>query len=359
MKITKIQASAHRIPIRLPLIEKLSHGAITVTRIETDNGLVGYGFNNGSSPFAVKEYVNRELGPALLGQDPLNTERLWHQLFWRFNQRARTGAVSDACSTLDIALWDIKGKALGLPIYQLLGGAQSEVPVYATYGMPQYSIDQLVEAGLMRIRQGHTRLKMVVAHHSPAEDAKRAAAVREAVGDSVELMVDANHMLDVRRASYLARLLEPYNISWFEEPVHNNEPADLLALRERTSIPIAAGQIEAFRWFQRNMIATGAVDIAQTDVVNVGGFTEGLKVAHLAQAYHLPLATHGWPRLNMHLVAGVANGWRVEFHATLEPVEEAIFESVALPEDGTVKLPAEPGLGLTVREDVLKETETV
>ena len=182
-------------------------------------------------------------------------------------------------------------------------------------------------------------------------------AVREAVGENIQLMVDANQQLSLRQATELARRLEPCNLTWFEEPVYHNNVQDMATLRTRTSIPLAAGQSQEMSWQQRLLIAGGAVDIAQADVVNVGGFTEGLKVAHLARSFDLPMATHGWPLLNMHLMAGVSNGWRVEFHAEPQKLGETIFADAPRPEGGWINLPEKPGLGLEVNEAALKEYE--
>ena len=182
-------------------------------------------------------------------------------------------------------------------------------------------------------------------------------AVREAVGDGIQLMVDGNKMLDLRKAIELARRIEPCNITWFEEPVHYNDFHDMAVLRTRTSIPIAAGQSEEGCWQYRHFIAGGAVDIVQTDVAYSGGFSEGLKVAHMAEAFDLPIATHGWPHINMQLIAAVPNGWRVEFRDEYEKLAETIFVDAPKPEEGWITLPEKPGLGLELNEDALKKYE--
>jgi L-rhamnonate dehydratase len=168
-------------------------------------------------------------------------------------------------------------------------------------------------------------------------------------------MVDANQKFNLLQASELARHIEPYNISWFEEPVTHNYPPDMRVLRSRTTIPLAAGQAWGYAWQNLQFMEARVLDIAQTDVVNVGGFTEGIRVAHLAQAFDLPLASHGWPAINMHLIAATPAGYRVEFHAGQEELGKAIFVNPTAPEKGWVTCPDKPGLGLELNEDALKK----
>jgi L-alanine-DL-glutamate epimerase-like enolase superfamily enzyme len=273
-----------------------------------------------------------------------------------------TGVITCAMSALDIALWDIKGKVMGQPIYRLLGGYAQRVPVYATFGLLSYSREELVSVAKALVSEGYNKLKMVVgidgADNLP-EDQARVEALRKGVGNDIQIIVDANHLFSLRQAVELARRIEPYNITWFEEPVHNNDVKDLAELRTRTFIPIAAGQQEGMRWRHRDLIVGNAVDIVQTDAALVGGFSEGLKVAHFAQAYNLPIATHGYvcPHINMHLVAGVTNGWLVEFHALGQKLSEVIFVNPPKVEKGWVTLPEKPGLGMDVNYAALKEYE--
>jgi L-rhamnonate dehydratase len=209
-------------------------------------------------------------------------------------------------------------------------------------------------------RPGQDKLKMVVAAAGAAadlaEDAARVRAVREAVGEGVQLMIDANQLLDPLRAAELCRLLEPLGSTWFEEPLHGDDALRLAELRQTTRIPIAAGQNEGHRWRHRELILGGAVDIVQPNVLSVGGYTEALKVAHLAQCFNLPVANGGgWPHHNAHLLAAVPNGWRVEFHLLMWHAGNAIYQDPPQPEAGWVSLPERPGLGLEPRQDALAE----
>jgi len=263
-------------------------------------------------------------------------------------------------SAIDIALWDIKGKHYREPVWRLLGGAQNPVQAYVTFGLKQYEKDQLVEVAKQLVERGETRLKMVVAvdPENPKLDAERVRAVREAVGDQAELMIDANYLFSFNRALELCKLVEPYGITWFEEPVYQNDAKLLADLRRHTDIPLAAGQNEGHRFRHRELIVNHAVDIAQPNVCSVGGYTEAVKVAALAQAFNLPIANGGgWPHHNMHLQAAMANGWRVEFHFEMWGVGDKIYHEPAAPDHGWVTLPETPGLGLEPRADILKGYE--
>ena len=361
MKITGVQASVHKISVQVPLLSESIPRELVFVRVQTDQGITGYGMTSQILRWSVREFVNRELGPFLKGKDALDTERLWDEMYLKFNQRGTSGAVQSGISAVDIALWDAKGKLLNQPVWRLLGGYSSRVPAYITFGLPEYDREQLVEAARMFISHGQDKLKMVVAARGAndvPEDAVRVKAVREAIGDGIDLMVDANQLLDYVEARDLCRRIEPYNIRWFEEPIFANDVVKLAELRRHTSIPISAGQNEGHRWRHRDLIVGGAIDICQPNVVYVGGYTEGLRVAHLAQAFSMPIANGGgWPQVNAHLHGAVANGWRVEFHYTMWKAGEAIFQDAPVPEKGWVTLTERPGLGMEPREDVLRDTE--
>ncbi|GIX49369.1 MAG: enolase [Candidatus Tectimicrobiota bacterium] len=368
MQIRRVTATTLRVPVAVPLLTKQLHPGVVLVTVDTDQGLTGYGLTSSPMLSAVAAFINTEAAPLLAGQDPLRTERLWTQLFWSFNQRAQTGVWSSAISAIDIALWDLKGKALGQPVWRLLGGAQNPVPAYVTFGLPEYDQDQLVEAARMWVSQGHRRLKMVVAVRgyqngrvrgpadTPEVDAARVRAVREAVGDDVELMIDANYMFSYPHALRLCKLCEPYHLAWFEEPVAQNDALLLAQLRRQTTIPIAAGQNEGHRFRHRELLLHQAVDFLQPNVVHGGGYTECAKVAGMAQAFNVPIANGGgWPHHNMHLQAGLANGTRVEFHYVMWKVGELLFRDPPAPVEGWVTLPDTPGLGLDPRPEALQE----
>ena len=361
MKITSVEAETYLVPVELPGFPEPEMSDCFMVRIHTDEGITGMGFTHRMNGFACRETIGREIGPYLAGRDPLATERIWDDLFWKFNQRRMTGVWTASMSATDIALWDIKGKALGMPIYRLLGDYSSEITTYCTFGMLEYGREETAEIAAGLVASGWDKLKMKVCIEDSKnipEDAARVRAVREAVGGDVEIMMDANHLFSPMQARELARMCEPYDVKWFEEPLFGNDIEDLKALRAATTIHIAAGQQEGMRWRHRDLIAGGAVDIAQPDVVFVGGYTEGVKVAHLAQAFNLPVATHGWPHLNMHLSGAISNAWRLEYHLGPAGLAAHLFKDPPVPENGILRIPDKPGLGLEFDEEGMRAFKT-
>lgn len=355
MNVAGVEATVHRVPVRVPLVESPRSTTVVVVRVESENGLVGYGVAGPQSPQAVAELVNRELGPFVIGRDLLLTEQLAHALEQRFNARAMTGIASSALSGLDIALWDLRGKLLGQPVWRLLGGFSPSVNAYITFGLPEYDADQLVEAARLAVSRGYTQLKMVVGR--VADDLDRVRRVRRALGDGIRLMIDANEGFDLLQATQLARQVESLDIAWFEEPVHGNDVRLLTELRRRMTIPVAAGQFEGHRFRLRDLVVGSAVDILQTNVLYVGGFTAGLKVAHLAEGFRIPVANGGgWPDHNAHLMAAVANNHGVEMHAWQWTLAETVYGEAPLVRDGRYHLREVPGLGLDPRAEILKDT---
>ncbi len=331
-------------------------------RVETDEGVTGYGISGPIQRKAVREHINAELGPLTVGMDPFETERIWRKLAVEHNPRSQTGTWSSGASAIDIALWDIKGKATGLPVWRLLGGAQAVVPAYVTFGLPEYSTEELVSLASRFVAEGEDKLKMVVGvaggHEGWREDAERVRAVRDAIGPEAQLSMDANYMFQFNNALNLAKAVEGCGVEWFEEPVWGNDALLLRDLRMRTSIPISAGQNEGGLFRARDLLAQGAVDILQPNVVYCGGYTEGMKYAALAQAFNLPIANGGgWPHHNMHLQAAVPNGWRVEYHYVMWKCGEMVFDGCVGPRQGRTTMPESPGLGLEPRWDALAEWE--
>lgn len=373
MKIAHIRAETYSVRIKVPVIDRRFHHPFVLVRVETDDGIVGTGpCSGGALSPSIALFINRTVAPLLVGEDPLNNERIWQMLYANYNQRGITGVWSSAASAVDIALWDIKGKRCGLPVATLLGGAASGRPTYVTCGLSEYSLDELVEAARQLVGEGHRRLKMVVGggrHQavgdmaapgdrpgvtwaSIREDARRVRAVRDAVGDEVELMIDANCAFSAAEAIELARLVEECGLCWFEEPVIANNPRAMAEIRAKTRIPIAAGQFIGHAWEHAGLMLAGAVDIIQPGITSVGGFSEAMRVAATARSCGVSLSNGGgWSHHNLHLHAGVPNGGHLENHWVIWQACEAVF--VGLPEtiDGRMAVPPGPGLGFEPRQE--------
>jgi L-alanine-DL-glutamate epimerase-like enolase superfamily enzyme len=358
VKIARIAASLHRVPIETPLLTAKRLVPVLVVRVEADDGQVGYGVAGAQSPEAVLAVIDRDLGPFLVGRDPLRVEACYDAAQQRFNPRAATGIFSSALSGIDIALWDLKGRVAGLPVWQLLGGFNSQVPAYVTFGLPEYDLEQLAEAARLVESMGFSKLKMVVGRGLPiAQDLERVRRVRESVGSGVELMVDANCSLDLQHATELAEQLEARDVAFFEEPLHGNDISQMVELRRRTRLRLAVGQFEGHKWRLRDLVTAGAVDLLQTNVLYVGGYTEALKVAHLAETFRLPIGNGGgWADHNAPLFAAVPNGWGIEVHAWQWQLAETLYANPPVARGGVLTLTERPGVGLEPREDVLRNT---
>ena len=360
MRIKAIRASVHNIPVSVPLLDQpIEDRKVVICEVQTESGHIGLGLTGQFLPFAVQVALEQEFAPLLTGMDVRDVEAIHAQVWWKLNPRAMTGVVSSALSCLDIALWDIQGKAAGRTVAQLLGGARTSCPTYVTFGFPQYDREQLVQAARDQVNAGNKRLKIVVAATKGGweEDAVRIRRVREAVGDEAQLMIDANYMFNPHEARMLCRAVEDVGITWFEEPLHQNDARALADLRSKTGIPLAAGQMEGHRWRLRELVEYQAVDVLQPNCVYNGGYTETRKVAHLAQIYNLPIANGGgWPLFNMHTMAAFMNGWLVEFHLGMQFVGERLFIDPPRPQEGIVNIPNSPGLGLDPNRDALRDT---
>lgn len=354
MKIVNISSSIFRVPTRIPLIEEpIGELPLLVCTVELEGGIRGRGVTSHFLLGAVANALAEDFTPLLLGANAANIEAIHLLLGRALNSRYATGVFSMALSALDIALWDAVGKSSGETVAHMLGGARDWAPVYCTFGFPQYDQDQLAEAAVLAVQQGHIRLKMVVAANGRSwqEDARRVYAVRDVIDDDIELMVDANQMYNPVEALQFATAISDCNITWFEEPLTANSIQHLRDLRARTAVPISAGQNEGSRQRLYDLAVGGAVDILQPHVCYCGGFTEASKVAHMAQCMDIPVANGGgWPHLNMHVMAGVANGWRVEYHLGHATVGNMMLESPLTLDSGRIYIPEVAGVG--IRDDL-------
>lgn len=371
MKITRVNATPLNVPVEIGegARRKSTSLSLCLVDVETDRGLVGTGMTAITEEEVVATIVDRIAAPALLGMDALAHEAVWDRLYWLLTPRGQSGYASHAIAAIDLALWDLKGQALGQPCWRLMGGARTQVPVYATFGFGFYERDELAAAASEWVAGGFRRLKMTVGNHALqrrdeprplatviAEDVRRVRAVREAVGPDVALYVDANCSLDAYHALRLAQQLEPLDISFFEEPLAGNDVAQMAQLRSRTRIPLAAGQNEGLASRFREMLVAQAVDVVQPNVCITGGYTQCLRIAGMASAFGAQLANGGaWPHHNMHLHAGLANGTLVEYHAVAVACCQQVFDDLPVPKSGVLMLPEAAGLGFRPNRERVAE----
>ncbi len=370
MKIVRVTATPLNVPLRIALLglDKKTSLAACHVEIETDTGIVGHGLTAITEEDVVAQAVNGAIGPNIVGDDPLLHERIWEKVYWTLMPRGQTGYAAHALAAVDLALWDIKGKALNMPVWKLLGGARERVPVYATFGFGFFDREQLAAAAKTWVADGFRRLKMTVAGEAlrhkderPVmdairEDARRVQAVREAVGPDVEIFVDANCNLDLYHATKLAEMIRPFNISFFEEPLTQNDVQGMAQLRRNGGIALACGQNEGLLYRFRDLLAAQAIDYAQPNVCITGGFTQCAKIAAAAASYNVSVANGGaWSYHNMHLQAGVANGSLVEHHYLAVELYKQLYNGLTMPADGWLTLPDRPGLGFEPNRDAIAE----
>ncbi|MDR1533614.1 MAG: mandelate racemase/muconate lactonizing enzyme family protein [Planctomycetota bacterium] len=329
-----------------------------VVEIRTRGGLSGIGLTyHEVGGAAVRELIKIDLAPRLLGRSPLETEALYEENFHYLRGIGRKGLAFCAYSAVDIALWDLKGRMFGLPLYRLLGGKRNIVPIYASGGWTSYSLGELVDEARKMVERGYDKIKVKVgieAGTNPREDLRRIRAVRDAVGPDIGIMLDANNVWTSATAARFANQVKELDILFLEEPVPADDIPGLAGFKRGTDLPLATGEHEYTRYGVRDLIVAGAVDILQADIVRCGGFTEMSRIAALSQAWNLRLAPHGMEHMHMHFLAAAANGIFLERLLMYEEAVEATFENAPVPENGRLRLPEAPGLGLSLREEVRK-----
>ncbi len=329
-----------------------------------------YGWGEGYGPATVAQAGIKYLSPLVLGEDPLQVETVWNKMHLRSLDYARRGVLVAALSAIDIAIWDLRGKLLGQPVSVLLGGQRRQnVKVYATgmyFTESNDLVAKLVEEAKLYASQGFRALKMKVGL-GVETDLRHVRAVRQAIGDEVELMVDANHAYSLSEALNFTRQIEPLNIGFFEEPISPEDYEGYRELRDRSAIPIAGGECEYLLEGFRQLLSKRCVDIAQPDICGAGGLSEVKRIVALARAFHINVIPHSWGTgvafaAGVHLVStlDVLPGRLrmpeplLEMDRSENPLREKLTTAFEF-EDGKVAVPTAPGLGVDVDMDVLAE----
>ena len=341
-----------------------------LVEIETQDGIVGWGECYGPSAVA-KAFIDTQLTAQVIGRDAFDVEVIWEHLYNRIKDYGQTGMAIAAISGIDIALWDIIGKACGKPVHKLIGGAfRSEVQAYAT-GLYFTNMDRLVEEAVEEAegyaRQGFRAIKMKIGLGAIERDYARVSAVRKAIGNDIRLMVDANHCYSVPNAIRLGRKLEALDIEWFEEPISPEDIDGYIEVTRALDMAVAGGENDFTRWGFRDKITRKAMDIVQPDVCAAGGITECKKIATMASAHGVECVPHAWgsavglaatlqflaalpdqppclfPRAPLFEFEQEENPFRD--HLALEPIRQ---------HGGMVKIPDGPGLGIEIDRTVIE-----
>lgn len=348
-KIASVRTERYRIALPQVLSDS-RHGEmrdfeVITVRIADPDGVegVGYTYTTGRGGAAIHALVKQDLAPMLLGQDSERIEWLWQRMWWGVHYGGRGGQTSLAISAVDIALWDLRAKRAGLPLWRYLGGHDPRVPCYAGGIDLYFTIDELLKQTDGNLRKGFRAIKMKVGRERLSEDVERARAMREHLGADFPLMVDANMGWSVDQAIAAARALQPLNPVWLEEPTIPDDPAGHARILREGGLPIAAGENLHSLWEFKQYIAAGAVTYPEPDVTNCGGVTPFMKVAHLAEAFNLPVTSHGAHDITVHLLAAVPNRSYLEAHGF--GINDFIAHPLCI-DEGMAIAPERPGHGV-------------
>jgi len=338
-----------------------------VVEVETDAGVTGVGHGNWLTG-AIATVVDETLSKLVVGEDPRRREELWEKMYRATIPFGRKGVAVEAISAVDIALWDIAGKVDDRPVYELLGGpAKEEIDCYASNLHP-VDTETIAEEALSYVEQGYDAMKLRFKHGPEAgrkgmrENEAFVRAVREAVGDDIDVAADAYMGWDVNYAREMLGRLERYDLLWVEEPIIPDRIDGYAELREATSVPIAGGEHEFTAWGHRELLERDAVDVLQPDVHRVGGLTEMQKIAGMARSHGVPVIPHTGTPATLHFVAATPSAPMAEYLPVPEWFEErreeepeyddAIYADPPSPENGRLPLPEGPGVASLNREAI-------
>jgi len=366
MKIVEIRSAVAVVP----LTKALSWSTAAVTEREyilvwaiAEDGTFGLGYGLGSrypgGARIIHDVIQDQLVPLATGADSWMTEDLWSRAYHRTLLLGRRGAALRALSALDIALWDLNAKLAGVPLYRLLGGYRSEVPVYASggYYSAEDPLEDLESEIAAYLNGGHDSVKIKVGGQPLPIDVERVALVREMIGPHRRLALDANSawssLIDAQRA---AERFAPYDPWWLEEPFLPDAAASFAELAKRTSIPLATGELEATRWPFRQFLDERSVHIIQADATVCGGVTEWRRIAQMAAGFDVPMAPHWASEIHAHLVAASPNGLAIEYFTPDRDIVnfDRLVANPLRPVAGKLRLSEEPGYGLCLDNDAVK-----
>jgi L-alanine-DL-glutamate epimerase-like enolase superfamily enzyme len=358
MKITSIETCLLTVPTPRPMSTEFPHHKFVVADIATDEGPRGHGYSlvfGGGGAEAVAAYLDARLKPLLVGEDPLQVERLWDKMYRGDRGVRRVGIAGMALSALDIALWDLAGKAAGLPLYKLWGGFTDRVSAYGSGGWSKYSEAELVAEAERYAAAGCKYYKMKIHHPDPKVNRARVEAVRKALGPSVRLMVDANQKYDLETNIRQAAALEDFDLVWYEEPALADDLRGCEEVARAIRIPVATGENNYTRYEFRELIERKAARYLMPDVCRANGYSETLKIGHLAAAHGIAVSPHVVHELSLQVCGALSNGFLVEYMDWAPP---ELFEELPACKDGAFRIPSKPGHGIAITKDALRKYRT-
>jgi L-alanine-DL-glutamate epimerase-like enolase superfamily enzyme len=321
--------------------------------VMTDEGVEGIGitFFGAALTKALKAAVD-SLGELVVGEDPMRVEKVVAKLRAAASGAGPGGVFTLALSALDMALWDIKGKTLGVSVSQMAGGYRDRAPTYASGALlRQHGLQHLARVGPRLVEMGYRQMKSQMgAEPTPAASAERMRVLREAVGPDIDLMCDINQLWNANQAITVGKRVEQYHLFWLEDVVAADDYQGLAKVADNLTTPIAAGEYVYGITPFRQLLEHRSVDIVMIDLVRVGGITQWLKVAGMAEAFNLPVVSHLIPEVHVQLISAIPNGLTVEYM----PWTERFYEELPRMEDGQLIVPDKPGLGLSFDQRALE-----
>jgi L-alanine-DL-glutamate epimerase-like enolase superfamily enzyme len=347
--IKDLECGFYRVPLPTVLTDS-THGVmrdfelITARVRDSDGGEgVGYTFTVGRNGGAIHDILTREIAEIVAGEEADRIEHLWNRLWWELHYGGRGGPTVLAISAFDMALWDLKAKRASLPLWNILGGNDPRVPCYAGGIDLELTPDQLVRQTDENLAKGFRAIKMKVGRKKMSEDVEKVAAMREHLGPEFPLMVDANMKWTADEAIRAARAFQPYDLTWLEEPISPDDVAGHARVVREGGLPVAAGENLRTIWDFRHLIVLGGVTYPEPDVTNCGGVTPFMKIAHLAEAFSLPVTSHGAHDVTVHLLAAAPNRSYLEAHGF--GLDRYITEPLVI-QEGFALAPDRPGHGI-------------
>lgn len=362
MRITGVEARLYRIPPAVQIqdsIQRISHWEFVVTTVTTDAGLAGTGFayTLGLGGTAVRELAGTYLAPLVIGADPADVERIWSRCWWELHALGSGGMTRFALATIDIALWDILAQKAGVPLYRLLGGFRDRIPAYGSGINAHLDGEPLLDQMRGFLAQGYRAVKMKVGRDDPQEDVERVAAVRRLIGPGIPLMLDANQKWTAAEAIRRVGHLKPFDPYWIEEPLLADDRAGHAHVRQATGVAMAVGETLYTRYEFADYIRAGAADVVQADIPRVGGFTEWMKIAKLAESFNLPVAPHFMMELSVHALCAVPNGLILEDLQGGSLTDLGVLAEPIRVVQGEITPPARPGHGIVFDPAALRRYE--
>jgi L-alanine-DL-glutamate epimerase-like enolase superfamily enzyme len=356
MKIADLRTTRLSVPLKAPIADSthvLNRIQWILVDVLTDEGLTGNSFmlTFDYGPELLQRIVDTELKAVALGKDPQQITQIWDACHAHCEYIGQSGVAAWGIAAVEIALWDLLGKRLSAPVYRLLGAFREEIPVYGSGGWLSYSLDELLAEVNSYLQRGFKMVKIKVGSSETKRDLDRVREVRKLVGENVRLMVDANQAWQPHQAIAFARQVQDQNIFWLEEPVSKDDVDGYSRVASSIDIPVATGEREYSLTAFRELLARDAAAVVQPDVLRIGGISQCLKVAHLAEAFNRWVAPHFYKEIDVHVLAAIRNGLFLEYFSWLD---DLLVEPLSI-SNGVAKVPQAPGLGISFKPEAVRE----